>query len=61
MDILKFYHTIVVSYYKKNIHNIYKSLTEIVTHVAEHDTWNITNTLQHRQIQVVARPCYRYM
>ena len=39
-------------YYKNP--NQYTSFTNILKHAAQHNTWNITHTLQHLQVQVVA-------
>lgn len=32
----------------------YMVLTEILKHAVEHNTWNITHTLLHMQVQVAA-------
>lgn len=55
MDASKSYHSIVDFHYTKP--HQYKPLIDILKHVVEDNTWNITHTLQHRQ--VAAKPCYR--
>lgn len=43
----------ILNFYYTNLHR-YMSLIDILKHAVEHNTWNNTHTLQHRQVQVVA-------
>ena len=57
MDAFKNYQSIV-GFYHNNPHQ-YMVLIEIIKHVVEHNTWNITHTLPHLQVQIATWSHYR--
>ena len=48
----------IVYFYYSNPHQ-YMSLTEILKYAVEHNTWNISHTLSHLQVQLTPWPHYR--